>query len=221
MAKDPAFMFYTNDFISGTQFMSNEEVGIYIRLLCAQHQHGRLSEKQVLFICKTKDNEVLQKFEIDEDGFYYNLRLENEINKRKSFSESRAKNRLGKIKDTKKQVKKKSKTLVKHMEDENRDENIYIINNKSEFEKTFDEFEKFRIKIKKPLTDYAKKLILDKLENLAPGNEQEKILILQQSITRGWQDVFPLKQTPTETVFTTRGKKYDNTWEPTNGINRQ
>jgi uncharacterized protein YdaU (DUF1376 family) len=38
--KDPAFLFYTKDFQSGTQDMSCEEVGAYIRLLMFQHQHG-------------------------------------------------------------------------------------------------------------------------------------------------------------------------------------
>ena len=33
-------MFYSNDFTSGTQDMSCEEVGAYVRLLVYQHQHG-------------------------------------------------------------------------------------------------------------------------------------------------------------------------------------
>ena len=43
--KDPAFLFYTNDFDRGCQFFTDEQVGKYIRLLMAQHQHGHLSEK--------------------------------------------------------------------------------------------------------------------------------------------------------------------------------
>jgi hypothetical protein len=91
--KDPAFLFYTNDFISGTQFLSNEELGIYIRLLCAQHQHGRLSEKQFNFICHIDSHMIKDKFKIDSDGKYYNERLEIESEKRKRFSESRRNNR--------------------------------------------------------------------------------------------------------------------------------
>ena len=45
----------------------------------------------------------------------------------------------------------------------------------------------------KPLTDRAKKLITKKLEKLAPGNEEMQIAILDQSVERGWQGVFPLK----------------------------
>jgi hypothetical protein len=34
MAKDPAFLFYSNDFLSGTYTMSDDQVGKFIRLLC-------------------------------------------------------------------------------------------------------------------------------------------------------------------------------------------
>lgn len=130
MAKDPAFLFYSNDFTSGTQFFTNEEVGIYIRLMCAQHQHGRLSEKQVLFICNSLDCEVLKKFTKDDSGLYYNLRLENEIERRKKFSESRATNRLGKTKDK----NNTRKTYVNHMETETETE---IINKNKKRKKVF------------------------------------------------------------------------------------
>jgi len=40
--KDPAFLFYTKDFQSGTQDMSCEEVGAFLRLLLYQHQHGHV-----------------------------------------------------------------------------------------------------------------------------------------------------------------------------------
>jgi uncharacterized protein YdaU (DUF1376 family) len=40
MAKPPAFQFYAKDFLTGTMLMSNEEVGLYIRLLCLQWEQG-------------------------------------------------------------------------------------------------------------------------------------------------------------------------------------
>ncbi len=92
MAKDPAFLFYTGDFSTGTQFFSNEQVGKYIRALMAQHQHGRLTEKQLNFIID-KDEDIIKKFKQDESGLFYNERLESESNKRKAFSESRSKSR--------------------------------------------------------------------------------------------------------------------------------
>lgn len=122
-SKDPAFLFYTDNFQSGTQFFTDEQVGKYIRLLCAQHLHGHLSEKQVLLICKSQDkdtDEILTKFKRDELGLFYNERLENEVNKRKKFTESRAINRLGKLK---KEVKKTRKTHDNHVGNENEDGN--------------------------------------------------------------------------------------------------
>lgn len=115
MAKDPAFLFYPTDFMSGTQFMSDEQVGKYIRLLMAQHQHGHLTENQVNFISKTYDKDVMSKFKRDNDGLYYNERLEIEVDKRKSFCFSRSKNREGK--------KSISKSYDPHMENRDRNEN--------------------------------------------------------------------------------------------------
>jgi hypothetical protein len=126
MAKDPAFLFYTGDFTTGTQFFNDEQVGIFIRLMMAQHQHGRLSEKQVKIINKTSDFEVMQKFKKDEQGFFYNERLEIEINKRKAFSESRSNNKKGKTKSLNNEVIITKKTSDIHMEDENKDEDKII-----------------------------------------------------------------------------------------------
>ena len=52
-------------------------------------------------------------------------------------------------------------------------------------------FAEHRKKLKKPMTDYAKKLLINKLQKLAK-TEQEQIAILNQSIENGWQGVFPL-----------------------------
>lgn len=40
MAKDPAFLFYSKDWLEGTAEMLPQEKGIYIDLLCHQHQKG-------------------------------------------------------------------------------------------------------------------------------------------------------------------------------------
>ena len=122
MAKDPAFLFYPGDFNTGTQFFTDEQVGKYMRLLMAQHQHGHLSENQMIFICKSYDKDVFSKFTKDKDGFWYNERLEIEVNKRKNFVLSRSKNKEGKRKN-----KIISKSYVKHMENEN--ENRDVIDN--------------------------------------------------------------------------------------------
>ena len=127
MSNDPAFLFYTGDFTTGTQFFTDEQVGIYIRLLMAQHQHGHLSDKQVKMICRTHDEDVMLKFEKDSDGKFFNKRLEDEIFKRKKYSLSRSENKKGKTKD----MIIISKSYDNHMENENENENKDINKNKS------------------------------------------------------------------------------------------
>lgn len=124
MAKDPAVLFYTQDFLVGTYGYSHEEVGKYIILLCLQHQNkDKLSEQQIMTILGSKDHVVWSKFEQDEDGSYYNERMRHEARKRRKYSRSRSKNR--KKSSKKKDMKKTSKTYDKHMEQhmENEDEN--------------------------------------------------------------------------------------------------
>ena len=127
MSKDPAFLFYSSDFLTGTMFLTNEQIGIFIRLLCVQHQKGRLREKDMLKICKTYDEDVFEMFTKDDENLFYNERLEAEVNKRKAYSESRRNNRKNKTTPP----KNTSLTYVKHMENENENENVIINRNRN------------------------------------------------------------------------------------------
>ena len=106
MAKDPALLFYTGDFLVGTMTMTNEQRGKYILLLCMQHQQGFLTEEDMKENLEDTDIKVFNKFEKLSDGKYYNLRLREEADRRKSYSESRRNNRMKNI----------SKSYDKHME---------------------------------------------------------------------------------------------------------
>ena len=55
-------------------------------------------------------------------------------------------------------------------------------------------FSEHRKGMKAPLTEQALKLTLSKLEQLAPGNEDTQVAILEQSVQRGWKGVFALKE---------------------------
>ena len=57
MAKDPAVLFYTQDFLVGTMTMSYEQKGKYITLLCLQHQKGKLTLKDLQAILTDEDYE--------------------------------------------------------------------------------------------------------------------------------------------------------------------
>lgn len=62
-----------------------------------------------------------------------------------------------------------------------------------ELKNTIYEFIKMRKLIKKPLTDNALRLMLKKLDRLA-RNDNEKIQILNNSITGSWQGIYALKE---------------------------
>lgn len=119
MNKDPAFLFYSSDFLVGTMLMSNDQVGKYIRLICIAHSKGGYLTKDDMFkICNTDDKDVLNKFNVDDDGVYYNERLLSEITKRKKYSDSRRNNRKGK-EENKEDMNNTCETYEPHMENEN------------------------------------------------------------------------------------------------------
>lgn len=119
MCKDPAFLFYSSDFLTGTCCMTNEQKGAYITLMCLQHQKGHLQEKDMKKICGGLDEDVIEKFVRDDEGRYYNKRLEEEIIRRKNYSESRRLNRQGgqKQEDEKPAGDKKPKQKVDYSAD--------------------------------------------------------------------------------------------------------
>ena len=81
----------------------------------------------------------------------------------------------------------------------------------SALDRAMADFADMRKKIKKPLTEKAKELTLSELEKLAPGDEATKVAILEQSIQRCWQGVFPLKS---ETPAVKKGMKCSYPTEP-------
>lgn len=201
MAKDPAFLFYSSDFLIGTQFMDDEQVGKYIRLLCAQHQHGRLSSKHMLSICKTHDVEIFAKFTKDENGFYYNDRLEAEVVRRSNYSNSRKNNAL-----SKKTPIKNKKAYAKHMETEtvtinetiNRKENkeseIIFPFNSADFIESWKQWKTYKkaehkFSYKSPASEQAALIELSKMAD----TPEAACKIIVQSISNGWKGFFALK----------------------------
>jgi hypothetical protein len=95
MAKDPAFLFYPGDWLSGTMGMSFEEKGAYMELLIYQFNRGPFEEKQALRILNEDIWQTLKdKFIKNKDEKYFNQRLELEKEKRSSYVESRRNSRL-------------------------------------------------------------------------------------------------------------------------------
>ena len=72
------------------------------------------------------------------------------------------------------------------------DEQITEYTQNEELQNALKAFVQMRSFIKKPMTEYALKLMLKKLDDLG-NNDTTKIAILNQSITHNWQGIFPLK----------------------------
>jgi len=200
MAKDPAFLFYSSDFLSGISDLTMEERGQYITMLCLQHQKGALNEKTIRLNVGNVSVCVLEKFSKDPDGNFFNKRLVLEIEKRANFTESRRNNgsKGGRPKkETKPSAKPNGKPKKNHIEDENINENIDINNNnKSPLEKKIEEFYQFRIKLKKPILEESKEAFIKKLTRLSGNDDEIAIEILDDSIANGWQGIFELKEKP-------------------------
>jgi len=125
MAKDPAFLFYPNDWVGGTMGMTFEEKGAYMELLMMQFNRGHMTYHMMGQVVGQLLDKVLDKFTKDADGLYFNKRLEDEQNKRKSFVDSRLNNKSGKN-----QYKKKGSTaghMTNHMSSHMENENINTV----------------------------------------------------------------------------------------------
>jgi hypothetical protein len=140
MSKDPAVLFYTQDFLVGTLSMTDEQRGKYIYLLCLQHQKGKLTLTDLKSKLTDEDIEVAEKFPKQSDGFYYNLRMYEEATKRKNYTESRRNNRKKKDDVDILQI---SKSYVNRMENENANEDANVNLNEIEDKDTVAIINKF------------------------------------------------------------------------------
>ncbi len=222
MAKDPAFLFYSQDFITGTQFFTDEQLGKYTRLLCAQHQHGHLSEVQVNYICRTHDPTIMKKFTQDKNGLFFNERLDYEIKKRKSFCNSRRENITKRYKEKETYI---SSTCVDHMyihmenENENENENINEtrkrgLGKKPKWAENFKNYnpqikyafesEKFcamwdywlkykRERKDKKYTTTGEQATINGLYDKAEGSIDKAGEIINQSVQQNWAGLFEVK----------------------------
>lgn len=99
---------------------------------------------------------------------------------------------------SKKERKSKSKSY---------DEQIAEYTQNEDLQNALKAFLQMRSFIKKPMTEYALKLMLKKLDEIG-NTDDTKIAILNQSITNNWQCIFPLKDGNTKHEKQPE-KKYD------------
>lgn len=195
MGKDPAVLFYCSDFMEGTRLFSYEEKGKYITLLCDQKAvyPEHLPKNHMITICGSLSSKIIKKFSIDSGGNYFNERMEYEIKRRIRYCDSRSNNKSGR-------KKKKSYDLSyenhmdAHMGNGNRKKKIEKkegVEIPVHLKEIWPDFLEMRKRIRKPATDRAQKNIITKLASMS-NDESVQISIVEQSITKSWQDVFPL-----------------------------
>jgi hypothetical protein len=187
MAKDPAILFYTGDFLNGCSCLTMEERGQYITILCLQHQLGHLSEKTIRLSLGSVSVDVLSKLSKDSEGNFYNERMEQEIKKRQHFIDTRFFNGVKGGRPKKPNKKPNSKPKNNLSEDINENRSLIDIswNRWKEFKKA-----EFNFKYKSGISeDAAKKELIE----LSGNNEELAIKIIEQSIAKGWKGFFKLK----------------------------
>ena len=139
MSKDPAFLFYPNDYIGGTMGMTFEEKGAYMELLMLQFNRGHMTTHMIGQTVGQIWVKIQDKFVKDADGLWYNERLDMEKERRKTFTESRRNNVSGKNQHTKnkeKEVGHMTTHMTGHMENVNINVNTkdLFINNIKEYQ---------------------------------------------------------------------------------------
>ena len=112
--------------------------------------------------------------------------------------------------EQKKEIRKKGKPKQSSLDDA-----IAKRTSNPELVTALNEFVRMRSRIRKPLTDYALRLRLDKLWKLG-STDEERIAIVNQSIGASWQDFFPLKDGYGSSTGGNRDAS-DDKWSEANG----
>ena len=77
-----------------------------------------------------------------------------------------------------------------------KEEKEYIYSADPKIEKAFADFVEMRNKIRKPMSDRAIELAIEKLTKLSGGDSDLAVQIINQSIMNSYQGLFPLKEEP-------------------------
>lgn len=190
MSKSPSFNFYSADFLVGVSDLTMAERGQYITLLCLQHQKGRLSLKSIEIALGTVSDDVLAKFEIDENGCYYNKRLEAEKIKKDAYVENRLKNLSNSKCANSHMESHMSDHTESHMEIEIENENINDNKNNIDIDNNlyFQWFnELWELYPKKRDKDRAQKTFM-RIKPSAELFAQMKSALEKQKRSKQWQD---------------------------------
>jgi uncharacterized protein YdaU (DUF1376 family) len=206
MSKPPAFQFYAADFMIGIMGMTDDEIGIYIKMLCAQWLHGSLPNckktiKKMINSRKVPSEMVLRKFVICDDGFLRNERMETVREKQKSFADTRKSNA-----NKRWDKEKNENALAMHVHDRSicitdalhsssstsstkvlSKDNTPLPYESADFALFWGNWNQHLKEKKKPLKPTTRKMQLAKLAEMG---ESRAIAALKHSMTNGWQGIY-------------------------------
>lgn len=216
MSRDPAFLFYSSDFISGVSDLTMEERGQYITLLCLQHQKGHLSKKLIRLSLGNATADVMEKFKIDSDGLFFSKRLDEEIEKRLKHTEKQRERAVEGWKKRKATADATALPLENENENENRNDNKdvkgkgvvgekEILEMPDDFKPIWNEWLKYRkAKKKKPYADLKyEQIAVNKFLELSKLNSETAKAIVKQTIEGNWEGLYELKSDKNGTTKST------------------
>lgn len=176
--------------------MTNEQAGIFIKAIDFYQQNNQLPELD--FGLKMAIIPFINQFERDEENYKKTCEARREAGstggKQKVANASKCKQKVAKVADNKNDNKNKSDS--KSDSDNKNDLPIFI--NKD----LFNSFIEMRVKIKKPLTDKAKELLINNLIKFETKQKGFANEALEISIQNSYQGVFEPKKNSYNNNFT-------------------
>ena len=174
--------------------MTNEQAGIFIKAIDFYQQNNQLPELD--FGLKMAIIPFINQFERDEENYKKTCEARREAGsiggKQKVANASKCKQKVAKVADNKNDNKNKNENDIKN------DNDLPIFINKD----LFNSFIEMRIKIKKPLTEKAKELLIKDLTKIENNKTGDCNIALENSIKNSWQGVFEPKNNNHNKNFT-------------------
>lgn len=199
----PAFQFYPQDFITGVMYLTMEERGIYITLLCIQWSKNKIPKKRLGLIIGMEWEsvpELVQDKFTDEGDYLINQRLFKISEERRIFVEKQVLNgRKGgrptkQLKPNQNPKESSSLKMKMKMKVENENKDIVYPYQNDEFIEIWKQFKiykstEFNFQYKAIQTEQS---ALKNLEGIS-NNSEDAIKILETSMANGWKGFFPVK----------------------------
>ena len=207
------YKFHIGDYMSHTRHLSHYEDLAYRRLLDFYYLHEQpIKHRDAARHIGMRDHEedvltVLNEFFLSTENGFVNPRADKEIKQYREFAEA---GKRGAAKRWSKPPHEEANSPpnatpiatnnhkpITNNQIKEKATSVAIVLPDWIPKETWEQFLEMRKRIKKPPTEYAIKLLIDKL-NRFRSNGQDIKLVLEKSITSGWQDVFEIKANPAD-----------------------